>query len=181
MLSRIVLTEEFPWTKRLFSARCWQEHIPFVETFSEKLLKHFILKQSKYFASIRQIASFQMQYNKGKWHFPWDRNKTLRGMLSFHKNEMFLLSLSAERNQIFISQDVLVLLDGLSWFVWMKSNSNRSGNLTWPSFWSFGKLRGTSFTARTAASSWFRLIQKYWQKAFFHCFISSLVPRRAGK
>ena len=164
MLSRIILTEEFPWTKRVFSVRGWQEHVPFVETFHWKLLKHFILRQSKYFASIRQNVSFQMQYNKGKWHFPSDWNKTLGGMLPFHKNEMFLLSPSAERNQIFSSQDAL--LDGLSWFVWMKSNSNQSGILTRPRFWWSGKWRGSGFTARTADSSWFHPIQKYWQKAF---------------
>ena len=158
MLSRIVLTEELTWTERLLSVRGQQEHIPFVETFSEKLLRHFILRQSKYFASKRWIASFQMQYNKSKWHFPSVRNKTLGRMLPFYKNEMFLLSLSAERNQVFSSQDAL--LEGLSWYVWMKYNSYQSGSLTWQRFWWSG------FTARTADSSWFHPIQKYWQKAF---------------
>lgn len=144
--------------------RGWQEHVPSVETFTGKLLKHFILRQAKYFASMRQIASFQMQYNKSKWRFPSDRNKTLGGTLPFHKNKMFLLSSSAERNQIFSSQDAL--LDGLPRFVWMKSNSNQSGNLTRPRFWWSGKWRGPGFTARTADSSWFHPIQKYWQKAF---------------
>lgn len=70
---------------------------------SEKLLKCFILRQSKYFASIEWIASFQLQYNKGKWRFLSDQNKALGGMLPLHKNEMFLLSPSTERKQIFRS------------------------------------------------------------------------------
>lgn len=75
----------------------------FLWKLSKKLLKYFILRQSKYFASLKWIASSQMQYNKGKWHFPSDQNKTLGEMLPFHKNEMFLLSPSAERNQILSS------------------------------------------------------------------------------
>lgn len=126
MLSRITLTEELPWTKCLLSMTACQEKVHFIETFSEnkkikRLLKHLILKQSKYFVSVETNCFFLMQYNKSKLHFPSNKkNPTLGGMLPFHKKKkkkQFVLLFNAERNHSFNS--LAALLSGFSSFVWL--------------------------------------------------------------
>lgn len=72
VLSRITLTEELPWTKCLLSMRSCQEQVHFIETFGEnkkikRLLKHLILRQSKYFVSVRQIAFFECNIIKANY------------------------------------------------------------------------------------------------------------------